>query len=45
MSASALTMMLIVQVFITGVTFYFFLKVLLAPPKPEPDSYKDNDPA
>lgn len=35
--------MLITQVTVTCITGYFFLKVLRAPAKPEPDSYEDND--
>lgn len=28
---------------VTGLTIYFFWRVLTVPPKPEPDSYLDND--
>lgn len=35
MSTSALIMMIIVKVSVTAITFYFFRRVLLTPPKPE----------
>ena len=35
--------MLLVQVSVTVITAYFFLKVLRTPKKPEPDSYEEND--
>lgn len=35
--------MVLVQVTVTLITGYFFLKVLRAPKKPEPDSFEDND--
>ena len=28
---------------VTGLMIYFFAKVLTTPPKPEPDSYIEND--
>lgn len=43
MSSSALAMMVITEVIITAITFYFFWKVLTIPPKKEPDSYSEND--
>ncbi len=43
MSAAALITMILVQVSVTIITAYFFIKVLRMPPKPEPDSYADND--
>ncbi len=43
MNTSALVLMLTVQVTVACVTGYFFWKVLKTPPKPEPDSYSDND--
>lgn len=43
MSSGALTLMLLVQISTTIVTGFFFWKVLKTPPKPEPDSYDDND--
>lgn len=43
MNTSALILMLLVQITVTCVTCYFFWKVLKTPPKPEPDSYSDND--
>lgn len=36
--------MIVSETVITGLTVYFFLKVLFTKPKPEPDSYTDNDP-
>ncbi len=35
--------MVVVQVSVTIITGYFFYKVLVTPPKPEPDSYSEND--
>jgi hypothetical protein len=43
MNTSALILMITTMILVTGVTAYFFIKVLTTPPKPEPDSYKDND--
>jgi len=43
MNTSALVLMLMVQVTVACITAYFFWKVLKTPPKPEPDSYSDND--
>lgn len=43
MTTSAIVMMVLVQLSVTIVTIYFFLKVLRTPKKPEPDSYVDND--
>jgi len=43
MSNSALILMIIVQVSVTLITGYFFYRVLVTPPKPEPDSYSEND--
>ncbi|HRN40957.1 MAG: hypothetical protein KF732_00890 [Flavobacteriales bacterium] len=43
MNTSALIMMITTEVIVTLVTGYFFLRVLKTPPKPEPDSYIDND--
>jgi hypothetical protein len=28
---------------VTALTAYFFYRVLVAPPRPEPDSYTDDD--
>lgn len=44
MEASALVMMIVVQVAFTAITGFFFYKVLTAPVRAEPDSYTDNDP-
>lgn len=43
MESSALIMMLSTEIVVTLITGYFFWKVLTAKPKPEPDSYTDND--
>lgn len=44
MNSTALTMMLVTEIVVTAVTVYYFIKVLRTPPKPEPDSFKENDP-
>ncbi|MBF9253276.1 hypothetical protein I2I11_12230 [Pontibacter sp. 172403-2] len=43
MNTSALIIMLTTIIMVTGLTIYFFYKVLSTPPRPEPDSYIDND--
>jgi hypothetical protein len=43
MNALALTVMLFTMISITLITIYFFVKVLKTPPKPEPDSFSEND--
>ena len=43
MNATALTLMLCTEITVTAITVYFFWKVVTAPPKPEPDSYEEND--
>ncbi len=43
MNTSALIMMLSTITIVTGATIYFFAKVFSIPPKPEPDSYSEND--
>ena len=43
MNNTALTMMLVTELSITVITFYFFYKVLSIPPKAEPDSFSGND--
>lgn len=43
MGTTALIYMIVVQGLVTVITIYFFAKVLKTPPKPEPDSYSDND--
>ena len=43
MNSLALTVMLFTMVSITLITIYFFVKVLKTPPKPEPDSFSEND--
>ncbi len=44
MNTSALFLMISTWAIVTGFTIYFFLKVLKAPMRNEPDSYLDNDP-
>ncbi|MES2395376.1 MAG: hypothetical protein V4549_05205 [Bacteroidota bacterium] len=43
MNSSALAMMLVTEIVVTGFTIYYFVKVLKTPPKEEPDSYTEND--
>ena len=44
MNTSALVLMLSAVGIVTVITAYFFFRVLTAKPRPEPDSYSDNDP-
>ena len=43
MNTSALITMLVAQGIVISFASYFFYKVLTIPPKPEPDSYNEND--
>ncbi len=43
MTLSAIFMMVIVQLVVACITALLFIKVLKTPPKPEPDSYSEND--
>ena len=43
MNTSALIVMLTTITLVTGLMINFFIKVLTVPPRPEPDSYIDND--
>ncbi|MCO5266006.1 MAG: hypothetical protein M9948_09045 [Lentimicrobium sp.] len=43
MNASALIMMITVETIVILFTGWFFYKVLTTKPKPEPDSYSEND--
>jgi hypothetical protein len=43
MNTSALIIMLTTITLVTGLMIYFFMRVINTPPKPEPDSYLDND--
>ena len=43
MNTEALTLMLVSMGTVTALTGYFFYLVLTAKPKPEPDSYTDDD--
>ncbi len=43
MNSTALTMMLVTEITVTAITFYFFWKVLKTPPKDEPDSFFENN--
>ena len=43
MNTSAIILMVTVQLAVTCCVAYFYYRVLTTPPKPEPDSYTDND--
>jgi hypothetical protein len=43
METQALIFMVTSEVIITGLTLYFFIRVLLTKPKGEPDSYTDTE--
>jgi hypothetical protein len=43
MNTSALILMIIVWTSVTGITVFFFYKVLTIKPNPEPDSFLFND--
>ncbi|WP_190277451.1 hypothetical protein [Adhaeribacter rhizoryzae] len=43
MNTLALSVMLFTMISVTVVTIYFFIKVLNTPPRPEPDSFSEND--
>lgn len=43
MNSAALTLMLATQITVIAITGYFFYRVFTTPPKPEPDSYSEND--
>ena len=43
MNTSALILMVTTMTAVIIITAYFFWKVLTIPPRPEPDSYTDND--
>lgn len=43
MNTQALTLMLFAVCTVTAITAYFFFRVLTTKPKPEPDSYAEND--
>lgn len=45
MNTSALFLMITVQAIVTFLTIWFFYRVLVSKPKPEPDSYSENDDA
>ena len=42
MNTDALVMMISSELIITAITVYFFIRVLSAPKKKEPDSYNEN---
>jgi len=44
MNSSALILMVLTQLAVTVATIYFFYRVLNTPPRPEQDSFTDNDP-
>lgn len=43
MKTEALITMVVAQGTVIAITLYFFIKVLTTKPKPEPDSYSEND--
>jgi hypothetical protein len=43
MNTSALIMMVATQIIVASFTGYFFYRVLTSKPKPEPDSFSEND--
>lgn len=43
MNTSALIMMITTMSVVIFITAYFFYKVLTIPPRPEPDSFSEND--
>lgn len=43
MNSIALLIMILAMGSVTSAAVYFFYRVLTTPPKPEPDSYSDND--
>lgn len=43
MKTEAIITMVIAQGTVIAIAAYFFIKVLTMKPKPEPDSYEDND--
>ena len=43
MNTQALITMVLTQGIVTFFALYFFYKVLTTPPKPEPDSFSEND--
>ncbi|WP_175545825.1 hypothetical protein [Sinomicrobium oceani] len=43
MNTTALITMLLAQGIVTAIAGYFFYKVMVTPPKQEPDSYAEND--
>lgn len=43
MNNLALIIMIAAQGIVIALTAYFFYKVLTIPPKPEPDSFSEND--
>jgi hypothetical protein len=43
MNTSALILIIIVWTSVTGITGFFFYKVLTIKPNPEPDSFMEND--
>ena len=45
MNTSALILMVVTQGSVICITGYFFYRVFTTPPRPEPDSFSENDPA
>ncbi|MBK9417810.1 MAG: hypothetical protein IPO05_11980 [Flavobacteriales bacterium] len=44
MNTSALILMVLTQLSVIAITGYFFYRVFTTPPRPEPDSFSENDP-
>ena len=43
MNTTALILMVSTMTLVSAITLYFIVRVLRAPAKPEPDSFRDND--
>jgi hypothetical protein len=43
MNSQALVLMITTQLLVISLTGYFFYRVLTTKPRPEPDSYEEND--
>lgn len=43
MNLTALILMVSTMLLVTAITLIFFIKVMKSPPKPEPDSFSEND--
>ncbi len=43
MNTPALIMMVTTELIVSIITVYFFYRILVSSPKPEPDSFSEND--